>query len=106
LELDGLKVDLAGDGDEAWRRLQNHPYDCIILDMKMPGMNGQQLYQAIRALGQELTKKIIFITGDTVSSEILDFIAATGSPALTKPVDLDQLRQWVRSSLEPAVTSA
>ena len=101
LELDGLKVDLAGDGDEVWRRLQNHPYDCIILDLKMPGMSGQQLYQAIGALGQELTKKVIFITGDTVSSDNLDFIAAAGSPTLTKPVDLDQLRQWVRSSLEP-----
>jgi CheY-like chemotaxis protein len=106
LELDGLKVDLAGDGEEAWRRLQTHPYDCIILDLKMPGMSGQQLYQAIGALGQELTKKVIFITGDTVSSETLDFIAEAGSPALTKPVDLDQLRQWVRSSLEPAGRSA
>ena len=99
LQLDGLQVDLAGDGEEAWRRLQDQPYDCIILDLKMPGMSGQQLYQAIGVLGQELTKKVIFITGDTVSSETLDFIAAAGSPALTKPVDLDQLRQWVRSSL-------
>jgi len=105
LELDGLNVDVAGDGDEAWRSLQNRSYDCIILDLRMPGMSGEKLYNAIGAMGNELTKKVIFITGDMISSETLDFIAKAGNPALTKPVDLDQLRQWVRGSLEPAGSS-
>ena len=44
LESERYTVDLAQDGQEAWRKLANMEYDCILLDLKMPGMNGRQLY--------------------------------------------------------------
>ena len=106
LTVDGLAVDLAADGDEALRSLHTGTYDCIILDLKMPGMSGQQLYRAIGDLGGELTEKVIFITGDTVSPDTLNFINRAGNLSLTKPLDLDALRKSVRNSFEPAGWSA
>ena len=105
LAMDGLAVDLAEDGEEALRRPRSSAYDCIILDLKMPGMSGHQLYRAIGDQGGELTKKVIFITGDIASSDTLNFINQAGNLALTKPLDLDQVRQSVRSSLDPAGAS-
>ena len=41
LSVEGLTtVDQAEDGQEAWHKLQEAPYDCILLDLKMPGMGG------------------------------------------------------------------
>ena len=98
LELKGFTVDLAGDGEEALRRLQGRVYDCILLDLKMPGMSGQHLYQAIEARDRELAGRVIFITGDTVNSDTRDFIAAAGNIALSKPIDLEELTRRVWST--------
>ena len=40
LERRNHKVDAAGDGDEAWDRLQDQSYDCIMLDLRMAGTGG------------------------------------------------------------------
>jgi CheY-like chemotaxis protein len=98
LELKGFTVDLAGDGEEALRRLQGRVYDCILLDLKMPGMSGQHLYQTIEARDRELAGRVIFITGDTVNSDTRDFIAAAGNIALSKPIDLEELTRRVWST--------
>ena len=45
LERERYTVDLDGDGEEAWRKGQRMNYDCLIMDRKMPGMGGQELYQ-------------------------------------------------------------
>jgi len=37
-ELRRYNVDQAGDGEEAWRKLQSLDYDCILLDLRMPWM--------------------------------------------------------------------
>ena len=44
-ELRRYNVDQAGDGEEAWRKLQSFDYDCILLDIRMPDMSGQELHE-------------------------------------------------------------
>ena len=60
LESERYTVDLADDGHEAWRKLANMDYDCILLDLKMPGMSGSELYQLITEISETLAKKIVF----------------------------------------------
>ena len=43
-------VDLASDGQEAWRKLANMDYNSVILDLKMPGMSGPELYQRMQSI--------------------------------------------------------
>ncbi len=66
-ELEPYTVDLAHDGREAWRKLRDINYDCILLDLKMPGMSGQELYRRIQEIDEPLATRVVFITGDTVS---------------------------------------
>ena len=93
-------VDLAENGQEAWRKVRRRSYDWVILDLKMPGMSGQQLYQTLREYNPELAKKTIFITGDTLSRDTLDFLSKVGNPVLSKPIDLEELHRLIVQSLD------
>ena len=100
LKLEGYRVDLAEEGQEAWRKLQERTYDCMVLDLKMPGLSGQELYRRIKESNFGLAKNVIFVTGDTISRNAQDFIFTTGNPVVSKPFDMDVLRRQVRHCLE------
>ena len=95
LSMEHCTVDLARDGEEAWDKLRRGPYDCILLDLKMPGMSGQQLYKLIEESDRDLARKVVFITGDTISADTLAFIEATGNAAVSKPFSSIELRQQI-----------
>ena len=90
-------MDRAQDGQEAWRKLANMEYDCILLDLKMPGMNGRQLYELMKHNSPDLTKKVVLITGDTVSLDTRDYLYQTGNAVVTKPFQLNELLQSVQA---------
>lgn len=96
LESERYTVDLAEDGREAGRKLANIDYDCILLDLKMPGMSGPELYKLIQGISQPLASKIVFVTGDTVSSGTRDFLSATGNPVVVKPFCMAELLRTMR----------
>ncbi len=99
LAKDHCTVDGAENGQEAWRKVREGIYDCVILDLKMPGMSGQQLYRTMKEFNPELAKKTIFITGDTVSPDTRDFVSVAGNPVLSKPFALEELRYLIVQSL-------
>ena len=100
LELERYTVDLAGDGNEAWRKLRTMPYDCILLDLKMPEMSGPDLYELLVDFSPSLAKKVVFITGDTGNPAALDFLSDTGNFFVTKPFRLDDLLEKVNDLWE------
>ena len=85
-------VETAADGHDAWRRLQAGHFDCVIADLRMPGMSGQDLYRRAQESAPELCRKFIFVTGDTMSPDTLEFLSSTAGRALMKPINADQLR--------------
>ena len=96
-ELRRFNVNQAGDGEEAWRKLQTLDYDCILLDLKMPGMGGKELYEKIEAEIPRLLDCIIFITGDTIDLSTKGFLSNVTNPVLSKPFDFRELEQLVLS---------
>ena len=102
LEQFGYTVDLAQDGDEVWRKVQSLSYDCIVLDMNMPGMNGVQLYKLINASHKRLAQKVIFITGGGVTPEPQDLSSAVTNPILLKPFDMDELHRQILNIVDGA----
>jgi two-component system NtrC family sensor kinase len=100
LGTEGHAVDLAESGAEAWHKVQSQTYGCILLDLKMPGMSGQQLYYRMAESDQELARRVIFMTGDTANPDTRDFMSATGNPAVSKPFNVEELRQQIQKSLE------
>ena len=102
LSTEHYTVDQTADGQEAWHKLQRKSYDCVLMDLKMPGMSGQQLYELITESHMDLARKVVFITGDTVSPETSAFIEATGNPALNKPFSIEELRKQILKFNGPA----
>lgn len=100
LESERYTVDLANDGEEAWGKLGNLRYDCILLDLKMPRMSGRELYQLIHQTDEALSRKVIFISGDTVNQATHKFISRTGKPLVTKPFQLEELRSHIANLVE------
>ena len=95
LETRRFTVDQAGEGEEAWRKVQTITYDCILLDLKMPGMGGRELYKLLEGWDKGSAEKVIFITGDTADPDTKQFLEATGNPVMMKPFELEALHHQV-----------
>jgi two-component system NtrC family sensor kinase len=105
LEMDGHQVAIGSSGIEAWQILESSPaFDIIITDMKMPGMDGATFYRELRAKDAALARRIIFITGDTVSPDTRSFLQTVRNPVLSKPFKIGPLREAMERVLaeEPA----
>jgi signal transduction histidine kinase len=87
----GFLVDRAGDGEEALVRLQGGHYDVIISDLKMPRMDGIQLFAALRERHPEMIDRIMFVTGDVIGTDAGRFLAESGCRWLAKPFRLSEL---------------
>ena len=91
LELEGYRVETAGDGEQAFAWLQKNPLPCLLLlDLMMPVMDGWALLALLRADAryQELPVVIITAFGKGLSG-------AEHLPVLRKPVELDDLLRVV-----------
>ena len=100
LETQLLTVDMAEGGVDAVRRLASMNYDCILLDLKMPGMSGKELFHQIEASDQKAAEKVIFITGDTSDENTHEFITGLNNPVVLKPFQLDDICRQVQQMLE------
>ena len=85
LSAEGHHVDVEADGWEGLDRALNADYDVILSDLRMPSLDGIGLYRALSRKRPEVVRKLAFITGDTLASEIQSFIAETQSVCLEKP---------------------
>ena len=92
----GYLVDRAGDGEEALARLDGGRYDIIISDLKMPRMDGIQLFAALREGYPEMAEHILFVTGDVIGTDAERFLAESGCRWLAKPFRLNELMRVAR----------
>ncbi len=89
LELKGLLVDRAHSGEEGLELFRKHDYAAVLLDVKLPGMNGLECFQAMRRIQSDA--RVIMMTGYSVE-QILDQALAEGVwKVLTKPFDLGRV---------------
>lgn len=98
----GYRVDVARNSHEALVLMEETPYQCLILDLRMPGMNGEDLFGIIRRDRPDLAERVVFMTGDTMSPRTRDFLTGTGRSWLNKPVQLSELASEVALVCETA----
>jgi DNA-binding response OmpR family regulator len=97
LEHDGYLVETATDGATALKRVLEAPPDLIVLDVRMPNLNGWEFCEIVRRQSHTRDVPVLFLTA---CSEVRDQITAMqvgGSDHLAKPFRLDVLREKVRS---------
>ena len=91
LTKEGFNVVVAGDGNTALVLLGKYHFDLCLLDIRTPGIGGLELYTQICQLSPNLSSKVIFMTGDSLSKNIPEFVTKVGCQLLEKPFTTQEL---------------
>ncbi len=95
----GFTVDVVSNGEMAIDSIHDRRYDLCILDLRMPGIDGIQLYRYLAANSPKLSQSVIFTTGDTSSNQLSGFLNGSERVYLEKPFTPDELVAAVEMAL-------
>lgn len=97
LKKTGVQIDTAMGGAEAVALAQNTPYDLILMDQRMPGMDGTEALRRIRGQegGKNTTTPIVCLTADAVIGAKERYLAEGFTDYLTKPIDSKALERML-----------
>jgi two-component system NtrC family sensor kinase len=101
----GCQVDLVGNGTEALAALENERYALVLSDIRMPVMNGMELYLHLRKTQPKLTSRFVFITGNPGERHLDAEIAKWNVPVIAKPFTLARLTEVCGPMLRSAAES-
>lgn len=90
LRREGCSVETAASGEEAVASLARARYDLVLMDMRMPGMDGLAAARALRARGDETP--IVALTANAFAEDRRACLEAGMNDHLSKPIDVDLLR--------------
>jgi signal transduction histidine kinase/ActR/RegA family two-component response regulator len=91
LGMAGLRPDSVDSGTAAVDRLRAQPYDLVLMDVHMPGMDGLEATRAIRALPHARNLPILAMTASVLQDERQACLDAGMNAHLAKPIDTSQL---------------
>jgi DNA-binding response OmpR family regulator len=86
----GCEVATAESGEGAIARLRAEHFDCLVLDLRIPDLRGDVVFELAASLQPHLRRQSVFITGD-FSARGAELIDACDCPVVTKPFDLHEL---------------
>ncbi len=89
LELEGYEVTTAETGPDALKAVKGEHFDCIILDIMLPDMDGLAVCEAIRV--QRLNVPIMFLSARNSGADRVEGLRTGGDDYLTKPFNLEEL---------------
>ena len=100
LERKGYEVVPSSSAAGGLRMLATGQFQGVISDFRTPGViNGGDVHDWLRRHRPELAARMIFITGDTASSETLELLARAGTPCIEKPFRIHQLLAAVEKTI-------
>jgi len=97
LRAERFAVDVAGDGTTGWELSSKFPYDLIILDLMLPGMNGTELLRRLRRQGGQ--SPVLVLTARDGTSDKVENFEAGADDYLTKPFAFAELLVRVKALL-------
>lgn len=97
LEYESYQVTAVQDSQQALKLVEKEPFNMVITDIKMPGMNGMELMDKIQEISD---MPIIFITGHGDIDTAVSVLKKGAFDFITKPLDLNRLLITVRNAGE------
>jgi DNA-binding NtrC family response regulator len=96
LEGRGFNVETAEGGPEAIAKVKGEPYDAIILDLLMPGMDGIETLKRLRETNPDL--QIILLTGHGTIEKGVEAMKLGAMDFLEKPADFKELLEKIKAA--------
>ena len=97
LLLEGFSVDTADDGDTAVDALKKKTYDVVLLDIRMPRMNGIEVLKFMKQ--NKIRPRVVMLTAVHDLAVAIEAVNTGANDYLTKPYDLDNLLACIRRVL-------
>jgi len=96
---EGYEVETVDNAGDALKKIEGMRYNLVLIDIKMPGMDGVELYKRIQKIAKSLARRVVFITGDIIGAATEKFLSETKAPHIDKPFNAEQLRKEVNRAL-------
>lgn len=98
LKKEGYQVTVVEDGNQAIKAIQKDIYDLVITDIKMPGIDGLQVLQAIKELSPDTL--VIMITAFSSTQDAVKAMKQGALDYISKPFEVEEIKLVVRNALE------
>jgi PAS domain S-box-containing protein len=96
---EGHEVEAVDSAEKALEKVKGEKYEVIMLDIKMPGMSGIELYRYFQQTSPTLAERVVFITGDVMGASTTAFLSKTKVPYVIKPFDAGQVKTEINRVL-------
>jgi two-component system, OmpR family, response regulator ResD len=96
LRRERITADPAENGREALRQLAKHDYDCIVLDLMMPVMNGREVVEILRELPRRPPVILVTAAGDSHTADLPPEVVKL---IIRKPFDVGRVVEAVQAFL-------
>jgi two-component system, NtrC family, sensor kinase len=100
----GITAHQAESGETCLRILEQHPMDVVVLDVKMPGMNGIEVLHGIKR--DHIQTEVILLTGHYATQDGITGIKSGAFDYLSKPVEFEHLLEKIRQAFEKKLRAA
>ena len=100
---EGYVVETMNSAEPALAMIRKKEYSLILLDIKLPGMSGIEVYKYIQQESPSLVEKIVFITGDIMGPDTKEFLSRTKAHCIPKPFNHEQLTKEVARILSRTI---
>lgn len=100
MEAEVQHIDIAANGAVALDKLRKTSYDVIVSDLRMPVLDGPGLHEALEREMPSYLGKIVYVTGDTLSTHVQAFLNENPVPVIEKPYRLDDVRRAIIALLK------
>ncbi len=95
LEEESHQVDHVSNGVDAILKCIANPYDCVLLDLVMPGVDGLNALKIIKSLKPEIP--VITISGKASTKEISESLSCGAHSCLKKPFSMEDLKKEIQT---------
>jgi DNA-binding NtrC family response regulator len=97
-KFDGYRVDTAESATDALQKLQNNTWDIVLLDIKMPGMDGLELQRRLKQIDKNIIT--IIITAFASVDTSIQALKEGAFDYIVKPIDPDNISHLIRNAVE------
>jgi DNA-binding NtrC family response regulator len=98
LEDQGYSVDIAGTGTEAIKKTQENHYDLMLVDIKLPDMEGIEILNKIRDTTPKIRK--IIVTGYPTLQNAVAAVNRDADAYIIKPFDVEKMLATIKEQIE------
>jgi DNA-binding response OmpR family regulator len=85
----GYDTEEACDGETALRMIDAGDFDCVLLDVMMPGIDGLEVLRRVRETRNEAELPVIMVTAKSASEDVVEALLMGANDYVTKPVDME-----------------